>query len=573
MRTLACFLVCIAAMSWVTSSPVMAAPPQEVLEAENARIAAIEKATRSSVCVFAGAAGGGSGVLISKDGYAITNYHVADPAGSFMKCSLSDGKLYDAVIVGIDPVGDVALIKLQGRDDFPAADIGDSDKVQVGDWCFAIGNPFLLATDMQPTVTWGMVSGVGRYQYPSGTLIEYTDCIQTDASINPGNSGGPLFNKDGQVIGINGRISIEKRGRVNVGVGYAISMNQVMNFLGYLKSGRVVDHATLGATVTTDSEGEVIVTNILDTSDAYRRGLRYGDELVSFGSKPVTTVNGFKNALGIYPRGWRVPVSFFRGGERHDIVVRLAGVHSREELLAKIQKSVAPPSPDGSKPEDHPGEEKKQVSEELQKLFEARSGYANYYFNLQQRTRTWEAWNRGDAGELNDWKVAGQLADGDVVQIDLAPKKATATVAGRDSAIEIDGDLSQKLEPLGSGGLLLALHAWQRFQILGPEKFGEVSYLGTAPLDTIDQRFDVLVGLYDAIETRFYFEPKSGDLIAMEMFPEADSDPCELRFQEYDDFEGVRLPTKIIIRRGDQIYNILHGLKWTLSSTEPKDAA
>ncbi|UUO08969.1 trypsin-like peptidase domain-containing protein [Blastopirellula sp. J2-11] len=572
MRSIAYFTLCFAAAFLGTFASLDAAPPQEVLDAENARIAAVEKATRSAVCVFAGAAGGGSGVLISSDGYAVTNYHVADPAGSFMKCSLSDGQLYDAVIVGIDPVGDVALIKLQGRDDFPAAEIGDSDKVEVGDWCFAIGNPFLLATDMQPTVTWGMVSGVGRYQYPSGTLIEYTDCIQTDASINPGNSGGPLFNRDGQVIGINGRISIEKRGRVNVGVGYAISMNQVMNFLGYLKSGRVVDHATLGATVSTDSEGEVIVTNILDTSDAYRRGLRYGDELVSFGSKPVTTVNGFKNALGIYPRGWRVPVGFFRGGERHDIIVRLAGVHSREELLAKIQKSVAPPSPDGSHPEDH-DEEAKPVSDELKKLFKARSGYANYHFNLEQRDRTWQAWKRGDDSSLDVWKVAGQLADGDAAQIELSPLKVTASVAGRDSTIEIEGDLTSKLEPAGSGGLLLALHAWQRLQLQGLEKFGEVSYLGTAPLDSIDERFDVLIGLYDAIETRFYFAPQTGDLIAMEMFPEADSDPCELRFQEYDDFEGVRLPTKIIIRRGDQIYNILHGLKWTLSSSEPKDAA
>ena len=88
-----------------------------------------------------------------------------------------------------------------------------------------------------------------RYQYPAGTLLEYTDCIQTDAAINPGNSGGPLFDAEGRLIGINGRGSFEKRGRVNVGVGYAISINQIKNFLGRLKSGRIVDHATLGARV------------------------------------------------------------------------------------------------------------------------------------------------------------------------------------------------------------------------------------------------------------------------------------------------------------------------------------
>ena len=151
------------------------------------------------------------------------------------------------MIVGIDPTGDVALIKLLGREDFPAAELGDSDLVRAGDWCFAVGNPFLLATDFQPSISYGIVSGVHRYQPPAGTLLEYTDCIQTDAAINPGNSGGPLFDAQGRLIGINGRGSFEKRGRVNVGVGYAISINQIKKFLGCLHSGRIVDHATLGS--------------------------------------------------------------------------------------------------------------------------------------------------------------------------------------------------------------------------------------------------------------------------------------------------------------------------------------
>ena len=99
--------------------------------------------------------------------------------------------------------------------------------MRVGQWVFAAGNPFVLASNLQPTVTLGIVSGVNRYQYPAGTLLEYADCIQTDAAINPGNSGGPLFNFASEVIGINGRCSFEKRGRVNVGVGYAISANQI----------------------------------------------------------------------------------------------------------------------------------------------------------------------------------------------------------------------------------------------------------------------------------------------------------------------------------------------------------
>src|SRR6202011_5959024 len=201
--------------------------------------------------------GGGTGVLISEDGYALTNFHVVQPTGPTMQCGLPDGVLYDAVLAGLDKVGDVALIKLLPKKDgqkFPFAILADSDKVKAGDWSMAMGNPFLLATDFNPTVTFGLVSGVHRYQYPAGTLLEYTDCIQIDTSINPGNSGGPLYNLAGELIGINGRGSFEKRGRVNSGVGYAISINQIKNFMGHLRAGLDSDHATLGATVQGDSE-------------------------------------------------------------------------------------------------------------------------------------------------------------------------------------------------------------------------------------------------------------------------------------------------------------------------------
>ena len=183
---------------------------------------------------------------------------------------------------------------------------------RAGDWVFAMGNPFLLATDFQPTVTSGIISGVHRYQFPDGTLLEYADCLQTDASINPGNSGGPLFNGQGQVVGINGRCSFDKRGRVSVDVGYAVSINQIKNFLGVLRSGRIVDHATLGARVAADEQGRVLVSDILESSDAYRRGLRIDDEIVSFAGRTITTPNGFKNALGIFPKGWRVPLTYRR---------------------------------------------------------------------------------------------------------------------------------------------------------------------------------------------------------------------------------------------------------------------
>src|SRR5689334_22826667 len=178
----------------LAATPFAAAQMPLALKSEADRVAVVAKVEPSVVAVFArGGQGGGTGVLISEDGYALTNFHVVQPTGPTMQCGLPDGVLYDAVLVGLDKVGDVALIKLLPKKEgqkFPAATMGDSDLVREGDWSIAMGNPFLLATDFTPTVTFGLVSGVHRYQSPAGIILEYTDCIQIDTSINPGNSGG-----------------------------------------------------------------------------------------------------------------------------------------------------------------------------------------------------------------------------------------------------------------------------------------------------------------------------------------------------------------------------------------------
>ena len=197
----------------LASAWAQASPDASVLEAESQREAVMRQAKDCVLAIFPpNGQGGGSGVVISADGFALSNFHVVSPCGKAMQCGMADGRVYDAVVVSVDPTGDVALIKLFGRNDFPHATLGDSDHIRVGDWAFAMGNPFLLATDFQPTVTFGLVSGVHRYQFPAGTLLEYTDCLQVDTSINPGNSGGPLFDLQGRLIGINGRASFEKRG-------------------------------------------------------------------------------------------------------------------------------------------------------------------------------------------------------------------------------------------------------------------------------------------------------------------------------------------------------------------------
>jgi serine protease Do len=588
--------------------PARAEVPPAVLAAEQTRIASIQKAVKTAVAVFANEGnGGGSGVVISPDGYTLTNFHVAQPAGSYMKCGMADGRLYDAVIVGIDPTGDVALIKLLGRDDFPTAVTADSNEVQIGDWCFAVGNPFLLATDFQPTVTYGIVSGTHRYQPPAGTLLEYTDCIQTDAAINPGNSGGPLFNANGDLIGINGRGSFEKRGRVNVGVGYAISINQVKNFLGCLKSGRIVDHATLGATVAMSERGSVRVSNILESSDAFRRGLRYDDEIVSFGGRAIDTPNGFKNVLGIFPKGWRVPLVFRHAGRQQAMQVRLTGVHGEEELaqmLARRQRQEEEPPggprprpgrpgqprrpgeepkpdeqkrPDGQEPRPMPGgrpaHKEDEIPPEIQKLIVPRTGFANYYFNELNRDRVWSAFiASGDfSATAGAWKLNGELAGGGHVEVTLGEEASSGNFPQGAAKLDAGQDLDQQLGPAGSGGLLAALHLWRQLLVAGPQKFGEVVYYGAAPVAGVEGQADILVATRNVAELHFAFDPAGGRLVSIEMVADPAEDGCELRLSDYREVNGRQVPHRIEVRRGDDLFGVIEWKQIELaSSTEEK---
>ena len=546
-------------------------------------------------------------MVISPDGYALSNFHVTQATGVAMKCGMVDGRLYDAVIVGVDPTGDVALIKLLGRDDFPAAEMADSDRVRTGDGCFTIGNPFLLATDFKPSVAYGVISGTHRYQYPAGTLLEYADCLQADAAINPGNSGGPLFDEQGRLIGINGRGSFEKRGRVNVGVGYAISINQIKNFLGHLKSGRVVDHATLGARVASDSQRHVVVDDILTSSDAFRRGLRYGDEVLSFAGRPTSTVNGLKNVLGIYPKGWRVPMVYRRDDQIVDVLVRLAGVHADAELAQLLDAQVQPdkipggphgkrpretprpkqqkkprpdspqpdrqlpdgPPPDEETPEDEgprdpekpqsghePG--KTPLPEIVEKHYIARPGYVNYYFNGLNTDRVWRAMaSRGDLSALaGTWTIRGTLASGGEFEIELSDKQSLLRIPGGETKIKLNGPLAESLAPPGSGGLLVALSMWRRLLVGGPKQFGDLYYLGTAPVPDRAGLADVLVGTFGGVETRFSVDPGDGELRQLEMLPDDDADPCEVYFTGYHEVDGRMLPGEFEVRFGDGIYQV-----------------
>ncbi len=554
----------------LTVAIARAQPDASVLNAEAQRIAVINKVKDCVLSVFApNGQGGGSGVVVTHDGYALSNFHVVVPCGKALQCGMANGEIYDAVLVGVDPTGDVALVKLFGRDAFPCATLGDSDRVRAGDWVLAMGNPFLLAADLQPTVTYGIVSGVHRYQFPAGTLLEYADCLQIDASINPGNSGGPLFDAEGKLIGINGRALFEKRGRVNVGAAYAVSINQIKNFLGALRGGLIVDHATLGARIADDEDGRAVVSDILDNSDAYRRGLRYDDEIVSFGGRPISTPNGFKNALGIYPKGWRVPLSFRRDGKRHDILVRLTGVHNQEELLeALIARPTQGPMPLPKPNEPKPGEGKpkavqpppidRPVPEVVKSHFIAKRGYSNYYFNTLHQERVWRAWisAEGLGGATGPWTLTGRSQAGRPVQFVVDDAGVSMRLPSGETRWAAGSEPGSSLLPDGSGGLLPALYLWRRLAVEGLGRFGEVYYDGTAPLAEHAGLCDVLVGFHRGLQCRFYFDATEGRLLALEMSRDEESDPCEVYFSEYRPAQGRSVPGRVEVRFGDEVFAI-----------------
>lgn len=537
-------------------------PSPEVLAAQEKRIEAMKRASACTVGVFGvDSQGGGSGVCITPDGYVLTNFHVSSPFGTRMRCGLNDGKMYEAVVAGIDPTGDLAVLKMVGRDDFPVATIGDSDAVRVGQWCFAAGNPFVLATNLQPTVTYGLISGVHRYQYPAGTILEYSDCIQTDAAINPGNSGGPLFNAKGELIGINGRCSFEKRGRVNVGVGYAISIKQAMNFFWNLRSGRVVDHATLGFTVATDKQGKVIVSNILDSSDAYRRGLRYGDEILKLADRDIATTNQLKNILGIFPDQWRIPLKFRNENGVQETLIRLQSLHLPIELEKIVQGESQQQRAENPEP---PAQTKN--NDPLAAMVQTRRGFSNYYFNTLELDRILALQKDNPAPKIPPIPLSPELAtplpktpdnadpqntstpentpitmltstgsvlaESTPVSISIQAEKVVWTFGDKSESVGAKNGWAPWIQKQNAGSLALALDVWQQWLTIGPRKMGEATYLGRSPIASNPMElFDTTRVVIGDATADVYTSTKTGVIALIELFTDKQSDPAEIYFE------------------------------------------
>ncbi len=276
----------------------------------------------------------GSGVIVSKDGYILTNNHVVENADEIKVAVNETGEEYTAKVVGTDPKSDVAVLKIDGKD-LPAISLADSDKIEVGDLVLAVGNPFGIGQ----TVTMGMVSATGR----ASMGMEYEDFIQTDAAINPGNSGGALVDAEGRLIGIN--TAILSRSGGNQGIGFAVPINLARFAMeSIIKDGHVV-RGFLGVNIQDvtpdlakefkikDSHG-ALVSDVTPKSPADKAGFKAGDVITQFNGKTVHDSRHLKLQVAQVPPSTKVPVVIVRDGDVKTLNVTLKEF-PRTELASK----------------------------------------------------------------------------------------------------------------------------------------------------------------------------------------------------------------------------------------------
>jgi len=276
----------------------------------------------------------GSGFMIDREGFIVTNNHVVENADK-IKVKLSNGKEYDADIVGRDPKTDIALVKAKDLKDVEALKFGDSDALQVGEWVVAIGSPFGL----EHTVTAGIVSAKGRV-IGSGP---YDDFIQTDASINPGNSGGPLVNLKGEVVGIN--TAIVSRGGGNVGIGFAIPINMAQGIISQLRSSGSVTRGWLGVSIqdVTPELAEyyglkedrgALVGDVFEGDPADQAGIKAKDVIIEVNGKGIQDSRDLSRVIAEVPVGNEVVVKVIRDGSEKTFSIKIAERTEDREVQA-----------------------------------------------------------------------------------------------------------------------------------------------------------------------------------------------------------------------------------------------
>ena len=265
--------------------------------------------------------GAGSGFIISPDGLILTNNHLVEDADT-IKVRLADEREFTAKMIGTDPQSDVALIKIDGTN-LPTLPLGDSDKLEVGEWVIAIGSPF----ELSQTVTVGVVSAKGRSRMG---INDYENFIQTDAAINPGNSGGPLLNIHGEAVGIN--TAIFSRSGGYMGISFAIPINMAKSIKNQLQKDGKVTRGWLGVVIQDvdedlarsfdlDKAEGILIAEVAENSPAQKAGLKQGDVILSLNGKKLDDVANLRNRVALTPPDSKVTLQLIRDGQKKNIDV------------------------------------------------------------------------------------------------------------------------------------------------------------------------------------------------------------------------------------------------------------
>jgi serine protease Do len=282
----------------------------------------------------------GSGIIISKDGYILTNYHVIKDVDELLVMMI-DNREYEAKVIGSDPATEIALIKIEA-DDLPIAVLGNSDNVEIGEWVMAIGSPLYLTS----TVTAGIVSALSRnidiiQDRDTGGIENF---IQTDAAINPGNSGGALLNLKGQVIGVN--TAIATRTNYYMGYGFAVPINIAKSVVEDLMKYGEVKRGYLGVYIESvdpvkakgvklDKPRGVLIINVIEGSAADEAGLKEGDVILSVNGQEVNQTNELQARVGIYNPGDKVKLEVWRYGKKVDVTATLQSREGETSVTVK----------------------------------------------------------------------------------------------------------------------------------------------------------------------------------------------------------------------------------------------
>lgn len=283
----------------------------------------------------------GSGFIISSDGYIVTNNHVVEGADSVL-VRLSDRREFDAEIIGTDPRSDLALLRIEAKK-LPTLTLAKAGELEVGEWVLAIGSPFGLDF----SVSAGIVSAKGR-SLPTEQNENYVPFIQTDVAINPGNSGGPLFNLDGEVVGVNSQIFTRSGG--SIGLSFAIPVSVVRNVVAQLKDGGRVTRGWLGVTIQNidknlaesfglDRPRGALIAQLAPDGPAEKSGLKAGDVIIAFDGKDVEDSAHLPHIVGLMEPGSTVPVVVVRNRKEKTVEVKIGGLDADDSYALTSQKT------------------------------------------------------------------------------------------------------------------------------------------------------------------------------------------------------------------------------------------